>query len=188
MNLNTVINSYIEFNLFTKKECKKILENINNLQFTNYSIKLGKKFYENGSSMKSQDLVDNINTKWIFDRLKSKLSNEFDIKWILNPHGVFRYYTVGDYFLEHKDNVNKSGADPRYFTVTVQLSEPEEYVGGDVIVEKVNKISKNIGSATLWGSNLIHEVKNIKKGIRNSLVFFISSKHLLFNNKATNKI
>ena len=44
MNLNTVTNSYIEFNLFTKKECKKILENINNLQFTNYSIKLGKSF------------------------------------------------------------------------------------------------------------------------------------------------
>ena len=188
MNLNTIINSYLEFSLFNREECKKILENISNLQFTNYSIKLGKKFYEKGSSMKSQDLVDNSNTGWIFEKLKFKLSNEFDIEWLSNPHGVFRYYTKGDYFLEHKDNVNKSGSDPRYFTVTVQLSEPSEYIGGDVIVEKVNKINKNIGSATLWGSNLIHEVKNIEKGTRNSLVFFISSKHLLFNNKATNKI
>ena len=131
--------------------------------------------------MKSQDLVDNINTKWIFDRLKSKLSNEFDIKWILNTHGVFRYYTVGDYFLEHKDNVNKSGADPRYFTVTVQLSEADEYEGGDLEYWQGGKqpivAHRGAGSVFIFPSYMMHRVTTVTKGTRKSFVLWVGGTH-----------
>lgn len=169
---------FIEFDLFSADECKNILPHSNNLEFTNYSIKLKNKFTENGSSMKSQDLVENETTQWIFDKLTKKLTDVINIKWSANPHGVFRNYTKGDFFLEHKDNVDKTGADPRYFTVTVQLSESTGYSGGEVIVDRKHTVSKKIGSATLWGSNVVHEVKNITEGTRNSLVFFVSSKHI----------
>ena len=100
-----------------------------------------------------------------------------------NPHGVFRDYKKGDYFLEHNDRVDKVGAEKRYFSATIQLSHPSEYSGGDVIVDRKHTISKEIGSTTLWGTNLVHEVKTITEGSRNSLVFFASESHLKPNNK-----
>ena len=180
MNLRDL---FLQFNLFTADECKKILSFNDNLEFTNYTIRLENKFVENGSSMKSQDLINNKDTKWIFDKVTNYLSNELDIIWKENPHGVFRYYEKGDYFLEHKDNVDKTGSDPRFFTITTQLTPSDKYIGGDVVVDRKNVIDRKIGSAALWGSNIVHEVKNIQEGSRNSLVFFISSKHITLKTK-----
>ena len=47
MNLREL---YLEFNLFTPDECKKILSYNDSFEFTNYTIKLGKKFFKNGRS------------------------------------------------------------------------------------------------------------------------------------------
>ena len=180
MNLRKL---YYEFDLFSPQECRDILLFNNDLEFTNYTIKLDNKFVENGSSMKSQNLVENKNTEWIFRKLTEKLNKKLTVKWINNPHGVFRYYEKGDYFLEHTDAVDKIDADPRYFTVTVQLSESNDYTGGEVIIDRQHTIGRKIGTAALWGADIIHEVKDILKGTRNALVFFVSSKHIKILNK-----
>ena len=135
--------------------------------------------------MKSQNLVENENTEWIFKKLTDKLNNKLTVQWINNPHGVFRYYEKGDYFLEHTDAVDKVDADPRYFTVTVQLSDSDKYTGGEVVVDRKHTVGKKIGTAALWGVDIVHEVKNISKGARNSLVFFVSSKHIKILNRPT---
>ena len=184
MNPEIIKDLFLEFDLYSAEECTKILVFRKNLVDTNYTIKLEDKFYDKGCSMKSQDLEYNKETKWIFDKLKDYISSSLNVEWLENPHAVFRQYSSGDYFYEHKDNVDKTGADPRYFTVTVQLNNSDEYIGGDVIVDRKNIVDRKIGSAAIWGSNIIHEVKNIDFGIRNSLIFFVSSKHINFNKKS----
>src|SRR6056300_1665912 len=92
-----IVNYYTQFDIFTADECKKILENVVNLRKTTFTIKLFRKFISKGSSMKSQHLKLNEDTKWIFDRLTKKLSDIFNIEWISTPTCVFRYYTKGDY-------------------------------------------------------------------------------------------
>lgn len=181
MRIPQLSNYFFEFDLYTPEECSIILLYKENLSPTNYTIKLEDKFYEHGCSMKSQDLTENLSNSWIFEKLQNYLSSKLDLVWLSKPHAVFREYTEGDFFLEHKDNVDKTGADPRYFTVAVQLTDPLEYTGGTVIVNKDRSISKSIGSAALWGSNVVHEVKNIESGIRTSLIFFVSSKHIAIN-------
>ena len=178
-----MVNSYLEFNLFTEDECKLILQNMNELQFVNFTVKLEDKFYPNGSSMQSQDLSYDESTKWIYDRFTNKVAEQLDVQWMNNPHGVFRNYKVGDYFVEHTDKVDKEGAEMRYFSATIQLSNPSEYSGGELIIDRKHTINKEIGSVTLWGTNLIHEVKTITKGSRNSLVFFAGESHLKPNTK-----
>lgn len=183
MNLREL---YLEFNLFTPDECKKILSYNDSFEFTNYTIKLGKKFFKNGSSMKSQDLVDNSDTKWIFNKLANYLTKKLEIEWNTNPHAVFRLYEKGDYFLEHTDNVDKPNERKgiqRFFTVTVQLTTSENYIGGDVVIDRKHIANRKIGSAALWGSNIIHEIKNIQEGFRRSLVFFVSSKNIRITTK-----
>jgi len=143
MNPEIVKNLFLEFDLYSAEECIKILLFRKNLVDTNYTIKLEDKFYDKGCSMKSQDLEYNKETKWIFDKLKDYISSSLNVEWLENPHAVFRQYSSGDYFYEHKDNVDKTGADPRYFTVTVQLNNSDEYIGGDVIVHRKNTVDKN---------------------------------------------
>ena len=181
MKISEISNLYFEFDLYTKQECQTMLWHISNLVQTNYTVKLDGMYHEKGSSMKSQDLVVDKSTKWIFEKVKNYLSKKLDIVWLDDPHAVFRQYGPGDYFLEHRDHIDSKNADQRYFTITVQLSDPSEYTGGTVVVDRTRSVSKTIGSSALWGTNVVHEVKNIERGIRNSLIFFVSSKHIAIN-------
>lgn len=171
-------NIFLEFDLFSTDEIEKINLLKDNLIPTNYTVKLDDKFYPVGSSMGSQDLIKTRETDWIYSKVQNSLTKHLNVDWKDSPHGVFREYNKDDFFIEHKDNVDKSGSDPRYFTVTIQLSSPLEYEGGEVIVNRGIEISKNLGTAAIWGSDVIHEVKKILNGSRSSLVFFISSKHI----------
>jgi len=63
----------------------------------------------------------------------------------------------------------------RKLTVIVQLSDENSYEGGDLVIQHENvkhKITRKQGSIIIFPSFLLHEVKEVTKGIRNSLVTF----------------
>ena len=178
MKLNELDNFYFQSSLFSKEECNDIIKYITNLQDTVYTVRIDDSFIEEGCSLKSQDLEYNSETNWIFDRVIDLINNHLEINWIDKPHAIFRNYTSGDFFVKHKDNVDSRVADKRYLTVSIQLSESNDYVGGDVIINESKYLSREIGSIFLWGTNVPHEVTPIEMGIRNSLIFFVSEKHI----------
>jgi hypothetical protein len=178
MKLNQLDNFYFESSLFTKEECNDIIQYITDLQDTVYTVKIDNIFTEKGCSLKSQDLEYNENTNWIFDRVIDVINDHLEVNWIDKPHAIFRNYSSGDFFVKHKDNVDSRVADKRYLTVSIQLTESDGYVGGDVIINETQKLSREIGSIFLWGTNVPHEVTPIETGIRNSLIFFVSEKHI----------
>ena len=178
MKLNQLDNFYFQTSLFTKEECNDIIQYITYLQDTVYTVKIDDIFTEKGCSLKSQDLEYNENTNWIFDKVINLINNHIEVDWIDNPHAIFRNYSTGDFFVKHKDNVDSHIADKRYLTVSIQLSDPTDYVGGDVILNETQKLSREIGSIFLWGTNVPHEVTPIEAGERNSLIFFVSEKHV----------
>ena len=67
----------------------------------------------------------------------------------------------------------------RKLSVSVQLSEPEKYKGGDLIIyEGVDETiaKKFIGSITVFPSFMEHEVRPVTSGTRYSLVGWITGK------------
>jgi hypothetical protein len=178
MKLNELDNFYFQSSLFSKEECNDIIKYITNLQDTVYTVRIDDAFIEEGCSLKSQDLEYNSETNWIFDRVIDVINNHLEVNWIDKPHAIFRNYTSGDFFVKHKDNVDSRVADKRYLTVSIQLSDSNDYVGGDVIINESKYLSREIGSIFLWGTNVPHEVTPIEMGIRNSLIFFVSEKHI----------
>lgn len=178
MKLNELDNFYFQSSLFSKEECNDIIRYITNLQDTVYTVRIDDKFIEEGCSLKSQDLEYNSKTSWIFDRVIDVINNHLEVNWIDKPHAIFRNYTKGDFFVKHKDNVDSRVADKRFLTVSIQLSDSSDYVGGDVIVNESKYLSRHIGSIFLWGTNVAHEVTPIEMGTRNSLIFFVSEKHV----------
>jgi len=177
-NQQFLANFYTEKKIFTSKECDSIVKYMTELQQTVYTVKIDGKYIEEGCSLKSQDLEYNENTKWIYDKVKSYISNNVECEWIGEPHGIFRKYSIDDFFVKHKDNVDKIEADKRYLTVSIQLTSSDNYLGGNVIINEETYLSRNIGNTIMWGINVPHEVTKIKKGFRNALVFFVSTKHL----------
>jgi Rps23 Pro-64 3,4-dihydroxylase Tpa1-like proline 4-hydroxylase len=82
-------------------------------------------------------------------------------------------YEVGDYMGKHRDRM-----PTRLRTFLVQLSEPDSYVGGDLIVDDY-AIARNQGSIVLFNSQDIwHSVGEVTNGIRYSIVFWGYEKEL----------
>ena len=81
-----------------------------------------------------------------------------------------KQYGTGDFFGNHTDSYNILSKDiDRKITMSVQLSDDEEYVGGDLIVLS-QSYSRKKGSIIAFPSLLTHQVNPILKGERWSLI------------------
>lgn len=91
----------------------------------------------------------------------------------IEPYEVKRY-NIGDFFEPHKDNyfVLDEKID-RKINLIVQLSDSNNYEGGDLIIgigPNQFKITRNKGSVIIFPAQYIHQVTKITKGQRYSLI------------------
>ena len=177
--------------LFTKEEVSSILSYMDDNEsiISKKMIKHDGVLYKNGEFLRKRlDFTDeNI---WIFEKIK-KWTNELNMGliWNSSPFTAFRKYKEGDFFIKHTDdldpNYNKNRNELKILTISIQLSDVDGYEGGDFLVWDNNKeiiVDKKIGNAIMFSTNVLHEVKEIKKGVRTSLVLFVSDKNVKFNN------
>ena len=78
----------------------------------------------------------------------------------------FATYNVGDFYGWHADSdaINK-----RVISVTVQLSDPKDYKGGNLVF-KVDPMERAQGTVVIFPSNIRHQVTRVTAGTRYSLV------------------
>lgn len=100
------------------------------------------------------------------------------INIINNPPFFINRYGEGYFFNLHSDVGGKN--DPNYErlkTLIINLSDENDYDGGDLVI-KDRLMSKKIGDAHFFNSNIEHELKKITRGIRYSLVLWLKKEHL----------
>lgn len=142
--------------LFAKEECVSILNSVSN------SI---------GSS--SLELSDRKYTEWlivdnnILNLILNKLSI-FNVKKI--KEGRILRYDVGCFFNKHVDMWEKY--PHRYKTVIIQLSDSNEYEGGDMTYGN-NILDKSIGNTVIFNSDIEHGMSIIKSGTRYAFVIWL---------------
>jgi PKHD-type hydroxylase len=119
--------------------------------------------------------------RWLFDRISAlafQVNTEryaFDILGIYEPLQLAEY-NVGDFFQWHMDY----GVGPtscRKLSVTVQLSDPATYEGGDLqfmVNDNIVNAPRDHGSVTIFPSFVLHRVTPVTKGKRRSIVGWIS--------------
>ena len=122
--------------------------------------------------------------RWIFNKI-NKLVHElngrkynFDIDGLIEPVQLTKYSNNG-FYSDHIDLGNTYPESDRKLSFTIQLSDSENYDGGNVILKTShikNQISKGLGSITFWPSFMLHNVEPITKGNRWSLCGWISGK------------
>jgi len=79
-------------------------------------------------------------------------------------------YRTGDSFGMHMDSHGSTNLNPdRKLNLIVQLSESEDYEGGDLYI-KMHHATRNIGSAIFFPPHYLHAVTEITSGTRYCII------------------
>ena len=98
----------------------------------------------------------------------------FDLWGMHEAIQLTHYNSPGGKYDQHVDKGYQTQI--RKLSVCVQLSEPDSYEGGDLIINqgKENKMKRDLGYAVIFPSWTLHKVTAMKKGERWSLVSWIA--------------
>ena len=92
----------------------------------------------------------------------------------MDPPLLFRYKADrNDHYIWHTDI--KSGDSVRKLSFSLQLTDSDEYVGGDLEFMPSIKDTKlrNKGHITIFPSYLVHRVSAMQSGVRHTIVGWI---------------
>lgn len=124
---------------------------------------------------------------WLYQQIEATVKelNWFNFKFMLNGMELANYL---EYHASAKDEVDEHGHgkyvkhidgginNNRKLTFSIQLSDPSEYEGGDLLLwdaETPITVPKNKGQIVFFPSHVLHEVTPVTRGMRRSLVGWI---------------
>jgi len=109
--------------------------------------------------------------KFVVNKLKP-----FGVKSI--NHGIqLMKYGEGNYFRTHRD-YSPTKYSWRYKSLVTQLSESSEYEGGTLLI-KGRPMKKDLGNTVMFDSNIPHEVMELTKGTRITMVLWLSKEDII---------
>jgi len=173
------INTYAYYEkVFTKEECKKIIE----------IAKL--KGLEKGTTNSNNNYSRSSKISWLFpnDNLEFAYRKITDVVLMLNKK-YFQFDIFG--LSEGLQFTNYKAPSAKYekhidraynfiirkLSISIQLTDPSEYEGGELILYERDigkEMKKEQGTLILFPSWVLHEVKPVTKGERNSLVAWVT--------------
>jgi len=127
-------------------------------------------------------IYPNEHTSWIYQRLTDLIQENnqqffnFDLSMIENLQ--FTYYSSKENgcYKSHVDQLTWKLSHNRKLSIVVQLSDPNEYEGGDLRLHTSHDpilINKESGLVVMFPSYTLHEVSPVTKGERYSLVAWV---------------
>jgi len=134
------------------------------------------------SQIKWLDL--NSKTDWIYNKI-TDMAIEANITWNFNLYSIIdsiqytEYYEGGGQYDWHVD-IGPKNISHRKVSVTIQLSNSDEYEGGELELWTGNGHSimpRGKGVSTFFPSFTMHRVTPVTKGTRKSLVLWIGGEH-----------
>lgn len=177
---------------FTKKEIEDIKKLCENLELES-GVLVGK----NG-----QPVIDNSyrncnvswlefseTSEWLYDKISymvKKVNTEYfnyDLFGFLEPfqYTVYDEKTSGhyDWHIDRSDGSDggNSALAARKLSISIQLSDENEYDGGELEIKDYSKgsiISKELGTMVFFPSFVLHRVNPIVRGTRKSLVIWVA--------------
>jgi PKHD-type hydroxylase len=122
---------------------------------------------------------------WMYSRLENMIQEANDALWQFELISMPEMIQFTEYHADEKGHYNwhqdlgPGIASGRKVSVTVQLSAPEDYEGGELQLthggphELAYTAPKTEGSVTIFPSYMLHRVTPVTKGIRKSFVLWV---------------
>lgn len=175
-------------NAFSKDECEKIISIGNSNTLLQSYVSKEDDLIVQDKSVKNAEiawLYSSSNTAWIFQRLTHiihSLNNEFfrfDLYGMIEGLQFTKYQSPDGLYVKHMDKFSNGMGVVRKLSLTVQLSDPTDYDGGelDLHLDSIpTTMKKDQGRLVLFPSYIMHEVRPITRGNRYSLVAWVTGK------------
>ena len=169
-------------NLFSETECESIIE-----EFTKQSLEKALIFTGMNNSVRKNKVFwieRNIDTDWIFMRLiniAQKVNSEsygFNIDYNCITKVQFTKYSEGEFYGWHVDVGTQQDTVCRKLSISVQLSKPTTYEGGELQLgvkdDDVSLCPKDQGAVMIFPSPMRHRVTEVTQGVRYALVTWVT--------------
>jgi len=127
--------------------------------------------------------------RWLYEKMMHQIVEannaiwHFDLDYLIDNIQYTEYYAEnGGHYTWHQD-VGAGEMSKRKVSITVQLSDPSEYEGGDLEYfkggnpEEAVKAPKGKGVVFIFPSYMMHRVTKVTKGIRRSFVLWVGGEH-----------
>jgi PKHD-type hydroxylase len=166
-------------NAFSKEECQTII----NIAKNKGLIKGTTQGESDVRDSKISWLHPSDNMDWVFRRVTDIVLNlnerffKFDLFGINEGLQFTNYQAPSGKYGKHVDR--GMNITVRKLSISIQLTNPEEYEGGELYLYEGDKgtiMDKTQGTLIIFPSYVLHEVMPVTKGERNSLVTWVTGK------------
>ena len=180
-------NYYYFTNVFTDQEIEEIIQ-IGESQPKIKATTVGEDISQEVTDYRVSDiawLANNPKTSWVFDRIADlaiKANSEmwnFDIWDFQDDLQYTSYYGNGGHYDWHADL--GAGISNRKLSIVLQLSNSDEYEGGDLQMNtggSILNIPREKGLICFFPSFVLHRVTPLSSGLRRSLVTWLCGANL----------
>jgi PKHD-type hydroxylase len=173
---------YHEVDLFTTEEMEWILSNHDEVPYQEGSVSAVRTIENNTrkSFIKWLRYDKYPQFDWLYERLQQAILRGNERYWNFDLYSMpehiqyTEYHEGGGHYDWHMD-MGDSYLSMRKVSITMQLSHPDEYEGGDLQFMRsqyVETAPRQFGSVIVFPSYLLHRVTSVTKGTRKSLVLW----------------
>ena len=169
--------------LLKPSEVKEIVDDLETADFVDGKVSAGRKARQVKDNLQLED--GTAESKKLSAMVVQAIQGRSEIADIALPNRVspilFNRYDAGMEYGLHMDNPLRQGRRGTLrtdFSITIFLSDPESYQGGELVIETEvgpQPVKLNAGDAVLYLSTTLHRVNRIESGTRLAAVAWIES-------------
>ena len=180
---NNAITPYVISNCFSSPQLENLNNLINLLPFN--TAKTDNSINNDDPKRKSKIkwIPQTSEYFWVYDKVKELIIYSNKEMWNFDLYSIsesFQYTEYSEDYKGHYDwhvDIGDKDFSQRKLSITIQLSAPHEYEGGDLEFNfgggSITSSPKEYNSCTIFPSYLLHRVTPVTKGIRKSLVLWV---------------
>lgn len=171
---------------FTKEELDKIYKDVDELPFQEATTFAN----DEDKSVRSSSvkwIPQNEQWQWLYEKLMNLAQDANNELWnfdlVSAPELIqyTEYYASEDGHYDWHQDIGPNEGSLRKVSITVQLSESDEYEGGDLQIwtggNSVMDTARGAGIVVVFPSYLMHRVSKVTKGTRRSFVLWVGGEH-----------
>ena len=180
-------NYYWYKNGFSKQELDKIYSNLENISFKDATIIGSENTPKEIRSSRIKWIPKTEEWNWLYTKLMDMAVTANNELWkfdLFSADELIQYTEYYDseegHYTWHQD-VGPDSASFRKISITVQLSDFDEYEGGDLELWQGGtsyiKAERGAGVVFIFPSYMMHRVAKVTKGTRKSFVLWVGGSH-----------
>jgi len=170
---------------FNREELKKIYTDLNEVPFQRATTA-----GDGDDSVRSSRVKwvpNNDNWWWLYEKMANLAVQANEEHWHFNLHSLPEQIQYTEYLAINKghytwhQDIGPDMLSVRKISVTVQLSHPDDYEGGDLQINQGGdypiNCSRGEGTVVMFPSYMMHRVTPVTRGIRRSFVLWLGGGH-----------